>query len=204
MSASATTRAPPVSTIFDASSVPRPPQPSRPTRTAEFAAVPFNGVDRIRFAVENQVGEIEVDALIVEAYVLYGAHQRDGRLLAGLVTEILVVVLAVADYLPQCADRFLIHRIIGIFGNEPAMRLYGRDAAFLGEIRRLLDMCDSRRARLARNQANRQWPLIKVPHFFPGSSNDQRCRLNLVFFQRLTQPFNKLRFKLIHKDLAGG
>src|SRR5215472_18130204 len=40
MSASATTRALPVSTRFDASSVPRPPQPSKPTRTAEFAAVP--------------------------------------------------------------------------------------------------------------------------------------------------------------------
>src|SRR5713226_367831 len=40
MSASATTRAPPVSTRLVASSVPRPPQPKRPTRTAEFAAVP--------------------------------------------------------------------------------------------------------------------------------------------------------------------
>src|SRR5229473_6858775 len=40
MSASATTRAPPVSTRFVASSVPRPPQPSRPTRTVELAAVP--------------------------------------------------------------------------------------------------------------------------------------------------------------------
>src|SRR5437660_4466959 len=40
MSASATTRAFPVSTRLDASSVPRPPQPSKPTRMAEFAAVP--------------------------------------------------------------------------------------------------------------------------------------------------------------------
>src|SRR4029077_18220068 len=40
MSARATTRAPPVSTRLDASSVPRPPHPSRPTRTAELAAVP--------------------------------------------------------------------------------------------------------------------------------------------------------------------
>src|SRR5215467_1448744 len=39
-SASATMRAPPASSMLVASSVPRPPQPSKPTRTAELACVP--------------------------------------------------------------------------------------------------------------------------------------------------------------------
>src|SRR5580700_10001784 len=40
MSAKATTRAPPVSKRLVASSVPRPPHPSSPTRTCEFASEP--------------------------------------------------------------------------------------------------------------------------------------------------------------------
>src|SRR5882762_9429037 len=50
MSARATTRAPPVSTRLDASSVPRPPQPSSPTRTAELAAVPCTSPGLINIA----------------------------------------------------------------------------------------------------------------------------------------------------------
>src|SRR5580765_657335 len=46
----ATTRAPPVSTRFDASSVPRPPQPNKPTRTAELAAVPRTRLGLINIA----------------------------------------------------------------------------------------------------------------------------------------------------------
>src|SRR5262249_37313291 len=46
----ATTRAPPVSTRFIASSVPRPPQPSKPTRIAELAAVPRTNSGRISTA----------------------------------------------------------------------------------------------------------------------------------------------------------
>src|SRR5215472_7546637 len=259
MSASATTRAFPVSTRLDASSVPRPPQPSKPTRTAEFAAVPrtnvgrmsiapavaaatpmnlrrssslekfgrfasfvmfssrrrvlpdqvlqvclrianvrhllrsgnlplngdraaivellqpfdnsgkihfaladgdllaefprvrrphsilrvdsldiraeeFNGVHGICLAVEYQVREIEVHALIVEPYVLNRAHERDGRLLAGLVAEILPIVSAVANHLSQRCDRFLVDRIIGILRDESAMRLYGLDATLFGKI----------------------------------------------------------------------
>src|SRR5690242_11547953 len=276
MSASATTRALPVSTRFDASSVPRPPQPSKPTRTAEFAAVPrtnsgsisiapavaaatpvnfprsrsfekfdrfaslairpplncklsneffqvslrlaniryllragnltLNGdcaliielfqalknareihfafadgnflpqvfwirgkqsvlgvdsldirteelhrVHRIGFAIKNQVCEVKVDALIVETYVLHGTNQCDGRLLSGLVAEILPVVPAIANHFLHCRDRFLINRIVGILGNESAMRLDSRDSALLGEIRGFLDVRNPRRSRLTRN-----------------------------------------------------
>src|ERR1700731_4587422 len=337
MSASATTRALPVSTRFDASSVPRPPQPSNPTRTAEFAAVPrtnsglisiapavaaatpinfrrpilseqfgpcfvspdidppsfssranpgrcdtlpdqllkigfrrphvfhllragnltldsdralivelfqtfndarkihfplangnflaeffrirgeqsvlgvdslnvgpkqFKRVHRIGFAVEDQVCEVKVEALIVQAHVLHGAHQRDGRLLARFVTEILAVVLAIANHFLHRCDRFLVNEIVGIFRYESAMRLDGRDSALFGKVRRFLDVRNPRRPRLARNQSNRERPLIKVPNFLAGPSHNKRRRLNLMLLQRLTQPADKLHLELIYKHLA--
>ena len=63
-------------------------------------------------------------------------------------------------------------------------------------------MLDACRARLSRNQTNRKWPLIKVPDFFPGPSDDQRCRLNLMLLERLTQPADKFHFELIYEHLA--
>ena len=111
----------------------------------------LNGIDGIGLAVENQVCEIEVDALIVQAHVLNRAHQRDRRLLAGLVPKILAVVLAVGGDLSHRRDRFLVNWIVWILGDESAVRLHRGDAALFGKVRRLFDMGDARISRLPRN-----------------------------------------------------
>src|SRR5712691_12838684 len=48
-------------------------------------------VDRIGLAVEDEVGKIKVDALIVEADVLHRPLERDGCFLPGLIAEVLSV-----------------------------------------------------------------------------------------------------------------
>ena len=63
-------------------------------------------------------------------------------------------------------------------------------------------MRDARRSGLSRNQTNRKRPLIKVPNFFAGPSDDQRRRLNVMLLERLTQPGDKFRFELIYEHLA--
>ena len=83
------------------------------------------------------------------------------------------------------------------------MRLHGRNSALFGKVRRFLDVRDPRRTRLARNKANRERPLIKVPNFLPWPSDDQRGRLNLALLQGLTQPADKIHLKFIRKHLAG-
>src|SRR6478672_7322089 len=55
----------------------------------------LDGINRVGLAVENEIGEIEVDALIVEANVLDGANESDGSFLAGFIAEVLAVALAV-------------------------------------------------------------------------------------------------------------
>src|SRR6266550_2339690 len=115
----------------------------------------LDGIHRIRLAVKNQIGEIEVNALIVQTNVLNRAHERYWRFLAGLVTQVLPIALAVACYLTDRLHRLFIERVVGIFRNKSAMRLHGGDAALLGEVGGLLDVCDAGRACLARNQAYR-------------------------------------------------
>src|SRR6267154_3119588 len=58
----------------------------------------FHSVNRIRLTVENQIGDVEIDALIVHSYILNGSHQGDGSFLAGFVTEILTVALAICGH----------------------------------------------------------------------------------------------------------
>ena len=65
-------------------------------------------------------------------------------------------------------------------------------------------MGDSRSARLARNQANRKRPLIKVPNFFSWSSDDQRGGLNLVLLERLTKAADKIHVELVHNTWLVG
>ncbi len=84
------------------------------------------------------------------------------------------------------------------------MRLHGLDAALFGKVGGLFDVGDSRGACPARDQTNRERPLIEVPNFFSWSSDDQRRSLNLVLLERLTQSADKIQLKLIHKDLACG
>jgi hypothetical protein len=66
----------------------------------------FDSVDRIRLAVEDQIGKVEVDALIVHSDILNGSYQGDGSLLPGLVTEILAIALAMGGHFAHRRHRF--------------------------------------------------------------------------------------------------
>src|SRR6267154_3384882 len=81
----------------------------------------FHSVDGIRLAVENQIGEVEVDTLIVQTYVLNGSYQRDGSFLAGFVTEILTVALAICGHFAHRRHCFPIYIVVGIFRDKSAM-----------------------------------------------------------------------------------
>jgi hypothetical protein len=48
-------------------------------------------IHRICFAVQNQIREIEIDALVVCPNIMDGAYKGDWSFLSGLVTEILAV-----------------------------------------------------------------------------------------------------------------
>ena len=82
------------------------------------------------------------------------------------------------------------------------MRLHGSDAALFGKVRRLLDVCDARLSRLARNQSNGQRPLVEVPGFPSRSAHNERSRLNLVFVECLAQASRKHRIDLVDEHLA--
>src|SRR5882762_9845046 len=58
----------------------------------------FDGIDRICLTIQNQVGKVEINALIVQPHILNGADERDRRLLTGFVPEILAVALAIFRY----------------------------------------------------------------------------------------------------------
>src|SRR3989441_3913654 len=100
----------------------------------------LDGVDRIGLAVEDEVGKIKVDALIVETDVLHGAHERNGRFLPGFIAEGLTVAPAVLHYVAHGHDRLLVYRIVGIFWNEPGVTLHRGNAACLGKVRGLLHL----------------------------------------------------------------
>ena len=89
------------------------------------------GVHRIGLAVKDQVGGIEIHADVVQAHVVDGAEQRDGRFLARFAAEVLAVLPAVCGYGADGFDGFLIDRIVRILGDESAVGLDGRDAALL-------------------------------------------------------------------------
>src|SRR5882757_3021053 len=82
------------------------------------------------------------------------------------------------------------------------MCLDRRNATLLRKVRSLLDVSDAGRARLPRNQANRQRSLIKIPDFFPGSADDKRSRLNRVFIESLTQSFGQTGLEIVNECLA--
>ncbi len=140
--------------------------------------------------------------MIVHPHVLDGADERDGRLLAGFVPEILVVPLAVLHDFAHRRNGFLVDGVIRILRYEPAVRLDGSNPALFGEVRGLLDMGDARRSRLARNQPNRQRALVEVPHFPSRSANDERSRFDLVFVERLAQASREHGNDFVHEYLA--
>jgi len=65
-------------------------------------------------------------------------------------------------------------------------------------------MCRMRTARVSGNQADGQRPLVKVPHFFSGSADNERSRLDTVFLEGQPQARDLLRLEIVHKHLAAG
>jgi len=104
-----------------------------------------DGVSGVSLAVEDQVGDVEVDADVVEADVADGADEGDRGFLAGLAVELLTVLPAVRGALLDRRDGFGIGRVVGIFGDKPAMSGERGDAGFLREIR-VADRCAAGKA----------------------------------------------------------
>src|SRR2546425_7107690 len=164
----------------------------------------LDGVDRIRFAVEDEVGKIKVNALIVEADVLYRANERDGCFLPGLIAEVLRVAPAVLHHVAHRCDRLLVYRVVGIFWNEPGVTLHRGDAACFGKIRGLLHPSDARGARVAGNDADRQRSFVKIPHLATWSSNHDGGRLDVVLAERLQESRAQSLLEILHVHLTGG
>ena len=163
----------------------------------------FNGVNRIRLAIENQIGEIEVDALIVHSDILNGSYQGDGSLLPGLVTEILAIALAISGHFAHRRHRFSVYRVIGIFGDKSTVCLDRRNATLLCEVRSFLDVRDASCPRLPWNKTYRQRPLVEIPYLLSRSADDQRSSLYPVLVEGLTQSFRQPWLEIVHECLAG-
>src|SRR5262249_3774855 len=103
----------------------------------------FNCVDRIGLAVHDDVGDINVAALIVEADIAHGAHERDGSFLAGFVAEVLAVAVAVLSDFAHGVNRFLVDRVVGIFGDEAGVGLQRGNVTAGGKIGGGFDVGDA-------------------------------------------------------------
>src|SRR2546427_3382102 len=134
----------------------------------------LDGVDRIGLAVEDEVGKIKVDALIVETDVQHRAHQRNGSFLPGLIAEVLRVAAAILHHFAHGCDRLFVYRVVGIFRNEPGVTLDRGNAARFGEVRALLHPRDARGARIARHHTDRQRPFVEIPHLATRSADYDR------------------------------
>src|SRR2546422_4691571 len=164
----------------------------------------LDGVDRIGLTVEDEVGKIKVDALIVETDVLHRAHERNGRFLPGFIAEGLTVAPAVLHYVAHGHDRLLVYRVVGIFWNEPGVTLHRGNAACFGKIRGLLHPGDARGARVARNDADRQRSFVKIPHLATWSSHHDGGRLNVVLVESLQESRAQSLLELVHVHLTRG
>src|ERR1035438_2518289 len=162
------------------------------------------GVNRIGLAVKDEVGGVEVHADVVEAHVMDGAVERDGRFLAGFAAEVLAVAAAVVGHGADGLDGFLVDGIVRIFGDESAVGLDGWDAALFGEIRGLLDLRDARVAVFARHQADSEWTFIEVVDLGAGAARDQRSGLDLVLVEGGAQSCGHAGVEGAHARLAGG
>ena len=161
-------------------------------------------VHRIGFAIEDEVREIEVDALIVETDVLHRAHQRNRRFLPSFIAELLSVAPAVLHHLAHGRDRLLVDRFVGILRNEPGVTLHRGNAACLGKIRALLHSRDPRGARLSRNHADRERPLVKIPNLAPWATDHHGRRLDLKPVQSLQQSRVQTGVETLHIYLTRG
>src|SRR2546425_10574734 len=164
----------------------------------------LDGVDRIGLAVEDEVGKIKVDALIVETDVLHRAYERDGRFLPGLIAEVLSVAPAIRHDVAQGRDRLFVYRVVGIFRNEPGVTLHRGNAACFGKVRGLLDPGDARGARVARHDADRQRPIVKVPSLATWSANHDGRRLDLVLVESLQESRAHSLLEILHVHLTRG
>ena len=84
-------------------------------------------IDRIGFAVKQQVGGVEADAKVGHGHVADGARHGGRGLLAGLHQESLAVALAVLRDGADGFDGLRVERIARIFRNKTAMGLHLRE-----------------------------------------------------------------------------
>lgn len=123
--------------------------------------------------------------------------------LPGFIAEVLAVTFTISRHVSDGCYGFFVDLVIGIFGNESAVRLHGWDSALFGEVGSRLDVGNARVSRFAGHQTDGQWPLIEVPHFPAGPANNNGGGLDLVFVERLAQAARKLPLGFVHVDLAG-
>src|SRR3989442_11122867 len=154
--------------------------------------------------IEDEVGKIKVNALIVEADVLYRANERDGCFLPGLIAEVLRVAPAVLHHVAPRSDRLLLYRVVGIFWNEAGVTLHRGDAACFGKIRGLLHPSDARGARVARNDADRQRSFVKIPHLATWSSHHDGGRFDVVLVESLQESRAQSLLEILHVHLTRG
>ena len=146
-----------------------------------------DGVGGVPLAVEDQVGDVEVDTDVVEANVAYGADEGDRGLLAGLAVELLTVVAAVGGALPDRRDGFGIHRVVGIFWDEAAMSGERGDADLLREIRDVLSALDAGGAGGARDEPDGLRSMVEVIHLGPRSTGNGGAGLDVVTVESLAE-----------------
>jgi hypothetical protein len=132
------------------------PQPVLGVDALDVRRQNFDGINRVALAVENEIGEIEIDTLVGESYVLDGANQGDRRFLASFVAEILAIAVAVSGRLAKGIDGFFVDWVVRIFRNEAGMGLYGRNVAANSEVGRRFNVGNARCATIAGNQSDRE------------------------------------------------
>ena len=110
-----------------------------------------DGVDGVRFAVEDKVGGVQTYPQVGQVYVFDGARHGGWRFLSCLHEEALAVRGAVLGNVLNGEDGFVVERVARVFRDEAAVGLDLRDAEELGEVGGLLEAVDAGGAAVARD-----------------------------------------------------
>src|SRR5208282_1480939 len=160
---------------------------------ADMRAEDVDRVDRIGFAVKDQVGGIETDSEVRQVDIANHARHGRRRLLTGLHEEVLAVAATMLRDGANGLDRAWIFRVGWIFWNETAMCLHLADAEQLGEIGNLAKCIDASSACGGRNKADGGRAAKEVPlerrwaNDFDGGGND------VVFRKQVLELVGELR-----------
>ena len=174
---------------------------------ADVLAENFQCVDRIAFAVHQQIRGIEIDAEIAEAELFNDAEDDDRRLLPRLEPESQTKLLAVTCHVVDGCQHARIQRIGHVFRNEAAMRDDGGHADHLREIRAFLQVVDTAFTHLFGHDAQRDGPFREIPADNAAIARPQRAWLHACRFA-LRKHFLRKGFRIIvavpDVHLAGG